>query len=314
MTTLLLATQLVEQFVAKKQARIDKAKTLNEGIAPTIDKHDRLHAPHDGYVWGEYWNDIYLGGQYLPDPDEYRISETACKVKVLSELKPELIKLFSIFSRDNDNVVVDLGKEKIPTVVEFGKEWTQKEGVVCYAYIRNLPQSLHNELSKIPLIHNGLDLTKSQGNHYFNNNDKITIKVIDIQNICSIPSAYGTIWLDKLILDDGKEVFFKGGQNIALNAIETLSKRKRQKDWYILPSEKNAYYDDLCLELSVIIEHSEYKGVKQTMIKKPKLTESEYNDWFILEGFDNDYNCGLDLTKNKLSKHEKIVLKRHGLI
>ena len=36
-------------------------------LPPTIGTDNRLHAPHDGYIWGDK---VYLGGQYLPESDE----------------------------------------------------------------------------------------------------------------------------------------------------------------------------------------------------------------------------------------------------
>jgi hypothetical protein len=80
--------------------------------APTVGKDGRLHAPHDGYWWGE---NQYLGGQYLPEDVDFYVDtqRETLRIKILSSLQA-----------------------KISLYASFGKAWQDKNGKsCCYAYL-----------------------------------------------------------------------------------------------------------------------------------------------------------------------------------
>lgn len=55
-----------------RRARIMTAlETANQGVAPTLGKGGRFHAPFDGYEYGDD-GVVYGGGEFLPFMDEYR--------------------------------------------------------------------------------------------------------------------------------------------------------------------------------------------------------------------------------------------------
>lgn len=63
-------TLAVNNAVDAHNARLQNAYDAKVALAqrePTIGVDGRLHAPHDGYIWGDA---IFAGGQYLPDDEE----------------------------------------------------------------------------------------------------------------------------------------------------------------------------------------------------------------------------------------------------
>lgn len=64
-----------DQYIARQaayRARMnEEAAERNHGLSPTWGADGRPHAPCDNYLWGDGFSDrIYMGGQYLPLPDE----------------------------------------------------------------------------------------------------------------------------------------------------------------------------------------------------------------------------------------------------
>lgn len=76
--------------------RLQKAYDAKVALAqcePTIGIDGRLHAPHDGYIWGD---SIFAGGQYLPDDEEQGKLGKMHNIKMCVNIKllPELQGLF----------------------------------------------------------------------------------------------------------------------------------------------------------------------------------------------------------------------------
>ena len=78
----------VESVRAAYQARLDKAETDNHDLAPTKDRSGRKHAPCDNYIWID--GNVYLGGQFLPEDEEYMGKNYTVKIKIAAALAPVL--------------------------------------------------------------------------------------------------------------------------------------------------------------------------------------------------------------------------------
>jgi hypothetical protein len=90
------------------------AKVALAQSAPTIGKDNRLHAPHDGYIWGD---SIYAGGQYLPEDEE----------------QDKLGKVHNIKMCVNVSLLTPL--QDLFHGGSMGKSWVTKNGVeVAYFY------------------------------------------------------------------------------------------------------------------------------------------------------------------------------------
>mgnify|MGYP003638126138 CR=1 FL=1 len=65
----------LSETAKKREERLNKisakAALRNDGLAPTLDKDGRFHAPCDGYYYDDGERDgEYLGGEYLPIPED----------------------------------------------------------------------------------------------------------------------------------------------------------------------------------------------------------------------------------------------------
>jgi hypothetical protein len=111
MSNITIAT--IISIIAENRAAMEARheKHVEKHGAPVRDKDGRYHAPHDGYMWGEQ---TYLGGQYLPEDDDYREpARETLKIKVLTSALPAL-ELYG----------------------SAGKSWTDNKGrEVCYCYL-----------------------------------------------------------------------------------------------------------------------------------------------------------------------------------
>lgn len=92
-------------------ARIAKAIVDNNDVEPTVDSNGRLHAPCDNYFWIN--EQTYLGGQFLPEDENYFGRGETIKFKIA-------VSLFEKFNA------------LIPGSI--GKTWNQNGVEVCYFY------------------------------------------------------------------------------------------------------------------------------------------------------------------------------------
>ena len=120
----------VEAAVTAYETRRENAfNSLVEsaGVAPTIGKDGRFHAPCDGYVWGEQ---VYMGGQYLPyDEEDNRSYLMKGKYKIQTSIFEEFNQLFG-------------GN------CSMGKSWVQNGVEVAYAYCM-LSRTQNTAMSKL---------------------------------------------------------------------------------------------------------------------------------------------------------------------
>lgn len=83
----------VESVRAAYQARVCKAIIENQDLAPTEDRSGRKHAPCDNYIWIN--GQVYLGGQFLPEDEEYSGAGFTVKIKIAAALAPVLNEFLS---------------------------------------------------------------------------------------------------------------------------------------------------------------------------------------------------------------------------
>lgn len=111
MTTLNNIKTAVETVRTSYQKRIEKALIDNFDRHPTYDKDGRAHAPCDNYIWIN--DQVYLGGQYLPDDSDYVSGAEKLKIKIALSILPEIESFLG-------------GK--------IGKPWNQNGIEVAYFY------------------------------------------------------------------------------------------------------------------------------------------------------------------------------------
>ena len=224
---------IIADYYTAIQARYAKE---NNDVNPTIDAKGRMHSPHDGYV---YEGVSYLGGQYLPDDmSESNGGSGTNRFKIPVDSK--------------DAVLIAIPR------AEFGKEFNG----MCYAYVE-----LHKNLCKQieEFLMPSVNAVEDMGAHYFNDGEKITIKIIRSESVCSFPTQYGTTFIDRAFCATGEVVYFKGSNNV-IYLLTTQSKKIRE--------EKEIDAKLLILEVSGTVSHEEYNGKKQTVIKRPKATKN----------------------------------------
>lgn len=108
MATLSEIKDVISAVNAEQNRRYNQ--NVGDQIAPTIGSDNRLHAPCDGYVWMDR---VFLGGQYLPEDDDYCTKPYSIKIKIALSLVPEIQEF--------------LGGSA-------GKSWVQNDVSVCYFY------------------------------------------------------------------------------------------------------------------------------------------------------------------------------------
>jgi len=128
----MLVNNIVESFliVLSESNKIDvdrmeelerKSLEANQGLKPTIDCHGRLHAPCNGYQWGE---DIYPAGAYLSN-------EYDCK-----HVQDEKTR----FKTSVETVTLLKGAIKSLNF-STGKSWGDSGIEVCYCYVTGLSKT-----------------------------------------------------------------------------------------------------------------------------------------------------------------------------
>lgn len=287
---------LIEEFLAKRQAKVDAAKALNKGAEPTLDKFGRYHAPHDGYIWGDEAGDVYMGGQYLPDEDFDVQPQRKAKIKIHESLKtPEFSELFVQFKKS--------GRDD----VSYGKSWAQREGSVCYAYVDGLPASLAIAIENLGLIVKDAEVVVNE--YLYEDGQQITVVIKTSNSIGGYPTKFGHCYIDELITTNDERLIIKGNSSANFSVTTELTKINRQgyspdTENFKVAFDKDAYV----LEVTGIVKLEEYKEMKQTILTKIKITDSEINDWLFLQSMDKCVAAG---DKMRTSKHEKSLLKKY---
>ncbi len=118
MNTLFAALQTITtNRLQANKALEEAALKANNGLAPTMDKLGRLHAPVNGYVWED---STYRGGEYL--------AIEGGKVGMNCKARLKVSKRLIDFLQANN------------FKVSSGKIWTDNNSglSVCYAYLENL--------------------------------------------------------------------------------------------------------------------------------------------------------------------------------
>ena len=111
MTTLADIKTALKIVHDRYDARIAKAIVDNNQLEPTVDSNGRLHAPCDNYFWIN--EQIYMGGNYLPEDEEYFGRGETIKIKIAT-------KIF-----DQMNAVIP---------GSLGKSWNQNGVEIAYFY------------------------------------------------------------------------------------------------------------------------------------------------------------------------------------
>lgn len=130
--TLSALTLAVNSAVDAHNARLLNAYNAKVALAqcePTIAIDGRLHAPHDGYIWGD---SIFAGGQYLPDDEEQGKMGKVHNVKIcvnVSLLEP----LQDLFHGGS------MGKSWVANGVEVAYFYTVVSAIERTAIIKVIP-------------------------------------------------------------------------------------------------------------------------------------------------------------------------------
>jgi hypothetical protein len=111
MCTLAEIKATVTKVADAYEKRICKAIVDNQNVDPVIDCNGRYHAPCDNYIWIN--DEVYMGGNYLPDDDNYCGRVETMKLKILVSLFEEL----------NDIIPGSMGKS-----------WIQDGQEIAYFY------------------------------------------------------------------------------------------------------------------------------------------------------------------------------------
>lgn len=111
MTTLAEIKTVIESVRVSYEKRIAKVITDNQDVKPTIDVNGRYHAPCDNYLWIN--DETYLGGEFLPNDEEYVGGSEIIKIKIVVSLEKEL-----------DSIIPG----------RIGKSWNQNGVEMAYFY------------------------------------------------------------------------------------------------------------------------------------------------------------------------------------
>lgn len=201
---------------ARQNKLLEVALTKNQGIAPTEDLHGRLHAPFEGYYWG---NDVYHAGSYLSNEfDSKHVQD--CKTRFKTDI-------------NTANQLKDVFKNIL--TVSTGKSWTDGSLSICYCYIQGLTETqLKNIKSIILELESKLksDLILSRGSleegkqdltitvlssftkpNFYTNDHDLKLNVTNKGNISAVINVTNKMWdlvdvsIDELI---GKEISLIG--------------------------------------------------------------------------------------------------------
>lgn len=86
--TFAILADAVNATLVAQQKRLDAIYNANielhGDVQPTVDVDGRLHAPYDGYLWGE---NVYAGGSYLSPDDTKGKNITLFNVKILIDVR-----------------------------------------------------------------------------------------------------------------------------------------------------------------------------------------------------------------------------------
>lgn len=88
MTTFADIKTVLKTVRGRYEARIAKAIVDNNDLEPTVDSNGRLHAPCDNYFWIN--EQIYMGGNYLPEDEEYFGRGETIKIKIATKILDQM--------------------------------------------------------------------------------------------------------------------------------------------------------------------------------------------------------------------------------
>lgn len=103
--------------------------------------------------------------------------------------------------------------------------------------------------------------------HHFNDGERLTLVAVSTKTLGSYESQYGNVYIDEVTLESGEKLIYKAG-GASFSELSLMSRRNRQ------------YNEGRKIEFKATIEHGDYKGVKQTIIKRPAIVKkSAINGW-----------------------------------
>lgn len=131
-----------EMNVRRYELLLQRARDINDGLEPTVDRNGRLHAPRDGYT-DPNTDSIYRGGSYLPFPEEYYIDPQTGEMKFRGGSYTgrsgwryqERVKM----TEESANALKQVGdgiKFGDYFDISMGKVWEADGLRLCYAYIK----------------------------------------------------------------------------------------------------------------------------------------------------------------------------------
>lgn len=140
-------TTIKAQHEARHAKLMAAFREENSGIEPTVDSKGRLHAPVDGYMLPEGWDNandhIYAAGQFIPNPYEPDTDYFYCDKWDLGHSNKVRAPLTQI-----EQIAKFLEDNNVPATVTHGKTWEQDGQQVAYAYIKGQWKRLVDAISK----------------------------------------------------------------------------------------------------------------------------------------------------------------------
>lgn len=112
---------------------------------------------------------------------------------------------------------------------------------------------------------------------HFENGKRLNLVISDCKTIGGYDTDYGYVRIVECTISTGEKVIYKGSSFFELSDLMSIQKPTRSNG---APNED--YNPNATLTIKATIEHTEYNGVKQTMIKRPAIDKkSQSNAWIL---------------------------------
>lgn len=121
------------------------------------------------------------------------------------------------------------------------------------------------------------DQQVSESVWYFENGKRLNLVITDCKTIGGYDTDYGYVRIVECTISTGEKVIYKGSSFFELSDLMSIQKPTRSNG-----AENEDYNPHATLTIKATIEHTEYNGVKQTMIKRPAIDKkSQDNTWLL---------------------------------
>lgn len=234
--TLIIISQLeaiVERnrkaYIARQEKLQELYKEENENIAPTLDRHGRLHAPCRGYripdsiqnlydFSDDYSERIFEKGNYLPVPINDEFSFFYANSPEFSQY--ESFRIEGDMIQEFKNLEEKAKELFLPISFKYSRVWQYNDVDCCYVTVKSIWKSVINSVKEqMTIIQEAERIEKAakiaeekankgvapEGRHVVHG--KVT-------NIKREDSIYGSVWKMTVLLDNKSTVFGSIPQNI----------------------------------------------------------------------------------------------------